>query len=85
MFFADGIHLINPHQPSKRFHALMEQTLGFQIPTDFLQVASACLLHKSACAKKDIMLAKSFQEMEVLAFVRYNREIYAFVRVLEFV
>lgn len=63
----------------------MEQTFGFQIPTDFLQVASACLLHKSACAKKDIMLAKSFQEMEVLAFVRYNREIYAFVRVLEFV
>ena len=83
--FPDGIHLINGHRPSKQFHALMEQTFGFQIAIDSLQVSSSCRLQHSICTKKDIVLAMVFQAMEILAFAQYNEDIFAFVQMLAFV
>ena len=83
--FPNGIHLINGHRPSKQFHALMEQTFGFQISIDSLQVSSSCRLQHSICTKKDIVLAMVFQAMEILAFVQYNEDIFAFVQMLAFV
>ena len=82
--FADGIYLVDAHQPKKQFHSLIEKIFGHVIPTDNFQVASKCQMQKSMCSKQDIVLAKPFQAMEALAFVSYNGNVFALVQLLEF-
>eukprot|EP00435_Cladocopium_sp_Y103_P048797 s2435_g14.t1 len=61
----------------------MEQSFGHVIPIDSLQVASSCQLQKAVCTKQDIVLATPFQAMEAVAFVSYEGNVFAFVKLLE--
>ena len=78
--FTEGIHLVNGHKASKEFHALMEKTFGHKIPVEFLEVAARCKLEKAMCTKADIALAKPFSAAEVVAFVAYCGNVFAFAK-----
>lgn len=78
--FTEGIHLVNGHKASKEFHALMEKTFGHKIPVEFLEVSARCKLEKAMCTKADIALAKPFSAVEVVAFVAYCGNVFAFAK-----